>query len=197
MIKRGFDIIVSFWGLILLFPILLVIAIIVRVKLGSPIYFSQSRPGKDSKVFNMIKFRSMTNDRDTKGALLPDHERLTSLGIFMRSTSIDELPNLWNVLTGKMSLVGPRPLLIEYLPLYNDKQAKRHDVRPGITGLAQVSGRNSLTWQDKFDLDVFYVENRSLLLDLKILLLTIWKVFRKSDITAAGEATMSKFKGNG
>jgi len=196
MVKRGIDIIVSFLGIILLLPMFLIIAILVRIKLGSPIYFSQSRPGKNSKIFNMIKFRSMTNDTDARGVLLPDQERLTSFGIFMRSTSIDELPNLWNVLIGKMSLVGPRPLLIECLPLYNDKQARRHDVRPGITGLAQVYGRNSLSWQAKFDLDVFYVDNRSLVLDFKILFLTIWKVIRKSDIAAVGQATMPKFKGN-
>jgi lipopolysaccharide/colanic/teichoic acid biosynthesis glycosyltransferase len=167
-----------------------------RFLLGSPIFFKQTRPGRYGKSFKMIKFRSMTDARDIAGRLLPDSERLTAFGQFLRSTSLDELPELWNVLKGDMSLVGPRPLLMEYLPLYTPHQARRHEVRPGITGLAQVNGRNSLSWEEKFDLDVWYVDNQSFLLDMKILLLTVKKVLLREGISASGEATMSKFTGS-
>ena len=196
MVKRGFDILIAFGAMVILFPFFIVIALFVFKNLGSPIFFRQPRPGKNGEIFSMLKFRSMTTKRDILGQLLPDEKRLTSFGRYLRASSLDELPNLWNVFIGKMSLVGPRPLLVEYLPLYNDKQARRHNVRPGITGLSQVSGRNSLTWKAKFDLDVWYIENRSFILDLKILWLTIDKVIRKKNINENGQATMSKFTGN-
>ncbi len=196
MLKRCFDFIVALSALLILLPVMLVVALLVRVKLGSPIIFNQPRPGLSGETFNMLKFRSMTSECDEQGNLLPDELRLPKFGKFLRSSSLDELPGLWNVLTGKMSLVGPRPLLIEYLPLYNKKQAKRHNVRPGITGWAQVNGRNAISWQEKFDLDVWYVENQSFLLDVKILFLTVYKVLKRSDISAEGEATMTKFTGN-
>jgi len=172
------------------------VALAVRVRLGGPVFFVQDRPGKNGQIFRMIKFRSMTSARGADGALLPDGQRLSSFGRFLRSTSLDELPELWNVLKGEMSLVGPRPLLTQYLPLYSPLQARRHDVRPGITGWAQINGRNALTWDEKFALDVWYVDNRTLLLDLKILALTFGKVARSDGISAHGEATMLAFTGS-
>jgi len=168
----------------------------IAFKLGKPIIFTQVRPGLASRPFKMIKFRTMNNQCDTDGNLLPDAQRLTSFGRFLRSTSLDELPELWNVIKGDMSLVGPRPLLMEYLPLYSPEQARRHEVRPGITGWAQVNGRNALSWEEKFKLDVWYVDNRTFWLDLKILLMTVKKVFVRDGISADGEATMSKFQGS-
>lgn len=193
--KRAFDIVVSGAALLLLFPLLIGLAFLVRGKLGSPVLFRQRRPGKDAKPFEMLKFRSMTNACDGEGRLLPDAERLTPFGRFLRSTSLDELPELWNVLRGEMSLVGPRPLLMEYLPLYSPEQCRRHEVRPGVTGWAQVNGRNALTWEEKFALDIWYVDNRSLWLDMKILVLTLGKVCKQSGISAVGDATMPRFTG--
>lgn len=168
----------------------------IRSKLGSPIFFTQSRPGKDGKIFKMIKFRTMTDERDEHGKLLADEKRLTQFGKFLRATSIDELPEMLNVLKGDMSLVGPRPLLVEYLDLYSQEQARRHDVKPGVTGWAQVNGRNAISWQDKFKLDCWYVDNRSMLLDIKILLLTVKKVFFRENINQQGHVTIDKFSGN-
>jgi lipopolysaccharide/colanic/teichoic acid biosynthesis glycosyltransferase len=196
MIKRLLDFFIATCALLLLSPILLVLAAIIRFKLGSPILFRQLRPGKDAEIFKMLKFRTMTSQLDAQGQLLPDEQRLTSFGLWLRASSLDELPGLWNVFKGNMSLVGPRPLLVEYLPLYNAEQQKRHQVRPGITGWAQVNGRNALSWQQKFDYDVWYVQHQSLLLDCKILAMTVLKVLKKADINQTGEATMSKFKGN-
>jgi lipopolysaccharide/colanic/teichoic acid biosynthesis glycosyltransferase len=194
--KRLFDICCSLIILVLTFPLLLVVAVLIRFKLGSPILFTQSRPGLNGHVFNMMKFRSMLDAVDINDKQLPDEQRLTSFGILLRSTSLDELPGLFNVIKGDMSLVGPRPLLVQYLPLYNDEQAKRHNVRPGITGWAQVNGRNAITWEEKFKLDVWYVKNQHFWLDIKILILTIKKVFVKEGISAKGEVTMSAFKGS-
>ena len=194
--KRLVDILVSFFGIILLTPIFLLVAFLIRKNLGSPVIFSQIRPGIDGKPFKMYKFRSMKNAIDTSGNPLPDAERLTPFGKKLRSTSLDELPELWNVLKGDMSLVGPRPLLMEYLPLYDKEQYRRHNVRPGITGWAQINGRNAISWEDKFKLDVWYVDNQSLKLDFKILLLTIKKVFIKEGISSSGEVTTSKFTGS-
>ena len=194
--KRLVDILVSFFGIILLTPIFLLVAFLIRKNLGSPVIFSQIRPGIDGKPFKMYKFRSMKNAIDTSGNPLPDAERLTPFGQKLRSTSLDELPELWNVLKGDMSLVGPRPLLMEYLPLYDKEQYRRHEMRPGITGWAQINGRNAISWEDKFKLDVWYVDNQSLKLDLKILLLTIKKVFIKEGISSSGEVTTSKFTGS-
>ena len=194
--KRLFDVVASACALLLLALPLLVVIWMVRRKLGSPVFFTQVRPGMHGKPFKMVKFRSMISERSTDGELLPDAVRLTPFGRFLRSTSLDELPELWNVLKGDMSLVGPRPLLMEYLPLYSPEQARRHAVRPGITGWAQVNGRNSLSWDDKFKLDVWYVDHRSLWLDLKILWLTVRKVLVREGISAAGEATMGKFTGS-
>jgi sugar transferase EpsL len=194
-VKRVFDFLVCCCALfILAFP-MLCLSVLIRYKLGTPILFQQARPGLNGKVFNMIKFRSMTDLRDSSGQLLPDSERLTAFGRFLRSTSLDELPGLWNVLKGDMSLVGPRPLLVEYLPLYSAEQARRHEVRPGITGWAQVNGRNAIGWDEKFKLDVWYVERQSFWLDIKILCLTVYKVFARKDISAQGEATMPFFHG--
>lgn len=193
--KRLFDFTVSLIMLICLSPVLLVTWILVRKKLGNPAIFKQARPGKNGKVFFVYKFRTMTDERDAQGELLPDEVRLTSFGKLLRKLSLDELPQLWNVLKGDMSFVGPRPLLVEYLPLYNERQARRHEVRPGITGWAQVNGRNAISWEQKFEYDVWYVENRSLLLDVKILFLTVKKVFISEGISAEGQATMEKFKG--
>ena len=195
MRKRAFDIIVSFFGLLLLSPVLVIVAWQIRRKLGTPVLFRQIRPGKDGKPFEMIKFRTMRDAKDAVGNSLPDADRITSLGQFLRSTSLDELPELWNVLKGDMSLVGPRPLLMEYLPLYSKEQYRRHEVRPGVTGWAQVNGRNSISWEDKFKLDVWYVDNQSLWLDMKILVLTVKKVLVKDGISADGEVTMSRFTG--
>lgn len=197
MIKRALDILGAAIGLIVFSPILIVISLMIRREMGSPVLFRQTRPGLYGKPFQMIKFRTMRDAIDTDGRPLPDAERLTKLGHFLRSSSLDELPELWNVLKGEMSLVGPRPLLMEYLPLYSPEQARRHEVRPGVTGWAQVNGRNAISWNEKFVLDVWYVDNRSLWLDLKIIWLTIRKVFKREGISAAGEATMPKFTGNG
>lgn len=195
-IKRLIDIVLSFIGLVLLSPILLIVATLVRVKLGSPIIFKQERPGKDEKIFSLYKFRSMTSQTDEQGNLLPDHIRLTKFGKLLRSTSLDELPELINILKGDMSIVGPRPLLVKYLPLYSDYQRQRHLVRPGLTGLAQVNGRNAISWQKKFEYDVEYVNHISFILDLKILIQTILVVFQRKDINASNTQTMEEFKGN-
>ena len=194
--KRFFDLVLAALALLLLGMPLLFLIWQVRRKLGSPVFFRQTRPGLNGKPFEMVKFRTMTDVRGSDGQLLPDAVRLTAFGRFLRATSLDELPELWNVLKGDMSLVGPRPLLIEYLPLYSPEQARRHEVRPGITGWAQVNGRNALSWDDKFKLDVWYVDHRSLWLDVKILWLTVRKVLVREGISAEGEATMSKFTGN-
>jgi lipopolysaccharide/colanic/teichoic acid biosynthesis glycosyltransferase len=195
MLKRLFDILVSATVLVAgLFP-LLVLCLLVRWRLGSPVFFTQERPGLNARVFKMVKFRTMTETRDASGALLPDAVRLTAFGRLLRRTSLDELPEFWNVLRGEMSLVGPRPLLPRYLPRYTPEQARRHEVRPGVTGWAQVNGRNAISWEDKFRLDVWYVEHRSFFLDLKILALTVLKVFRSSEISAVGDATMPEFFG--
>ncbi len=196
LIKRLIDIIASLAGLILLSPVLLIVAYLIRKNLGSPVLFRQIRPGKDGKPFEMVKFRSMRDAIDKDGNPLPDNERLTPFGKALRSTSLDELPELWNVLKGEMSLVGPRPLLMEYLPHYDQEQYRRHEVRPGVTGWAQVNGRNALSWEEKFKLDVWYVDHRSVWLDVKILFLTVKKVFIKEGIAAEGEATMNKFTGS-
>ncbi|MEY4316927.1 MAG: hypothetical protein RI902_735 [Pseudomonadota bacterium] len=193
--KRLFDLLVTSFALILLALPLLALVWLVRRKLGSPVLFLQVRPGRSGKPFTMVKFRTMTEQRGTDGTLLPDTQRLTSFGRFLRASSLDELPELWNVLRGDMSLVGPRPLLMEYLPLYSSEQARRHEVRPGITGWAQINGRNAISWEDKFALDVWYVNNRSLWLDIKILWQTVLKVLVRDGISAAGEATMPKFTG--
>ncbi|MCS4308807.1 lipopolysaccharide/colanic/teichoic acid biosynthesis glycosyltransferase [Rheinheimera pacifica] len=193
---RFFSFIVSLVALLALSPLIVLVALFIRIKLGSPVLFKQVRPGLYGKPFNMLKFRSMLDAVDKDGNPLPDEQRLTRFGRILRSTSLDELPGLINVLKGDMSLVGPRPLLMEYLPLYSPEQARRHDVRPGITGWAQVNGRNAISWEDKFKLDVWYVENRSMWLDIKILFLTVKKVFVREGISAAGEATMSKFTGS-
>lgn len=196
MIKRLFDILASFCGLVLLSPVIAIVAWKIRKNLGSPVLFRQTRPGKDGQPFEMVKFRSMRDAVDASGNPLPDSERMTPFGSMLRSTSMDELPGLWNVLKGDMSLVGPRPLLMEYLPLYSAKQSRRHQVRPGITGWAQVNGRNAISWEDKFNYDVWYVDNRSFWLDIKIIFLTIKKVFIRDGISAEGEATMAKFTGS-
>ena len=191
--KRLFDLIAAFFALLLLALPLALLAWQVRRKLGSPVFFTQVRPGLHGKPFKMVKFRTMTSERGPDGELLPDAVRLTPFGRFLRSSSLDELPELWNVLKGDMSLVGPRPLLMEYLPLYSPAQARRHEVRPGITGWAQVNGRNAISWEDKFKLDVWYVDHRSLWLDVKILWLTVQKVLVRDGISAEGEATMPRF----
>jgi len=196
MLKRLFDLFVTLAGLMLLLPLLLVLALLVRLKHGAPVFFRQTRPGLHGRPFKMVKFRTMTDERGADGNLLPDEQRLTGFGKFMRSTSLDELPELWNVLKGEMSLVGPRPLLMEYLPLYTPEQARRHEVRPGITGWAQVNGRNALSWEEKFKLDVWYVDNCSLWLDMKILWLTAGKVLKRDGISQEGSVTMEKFRGS-
>ena len=192
---RIFDIIISLLLLILLFPLIIIISILVKYKLGSPILFKQLRPGQNGKPFFILKFRTMNNLTDTFGNQLSDNERLTSFGRFLRSSSMDELPELWNVFKGEMSLVGPRPLLMEYLPLYSKIQARRHKVKPGITGWAQINGRNSVSWEEKLEMDVWYVDNKSFLLDLKILFLTVFRVIKKDGINKKGHATIDKFKG--
>jgi lipopolysaccharide/colanic/teichoic acid biosynthesis glycosyltransferase len=196
MIKRLFDMSLSLFALILLSPIIFIISRKVALNLGQPVLFKQKRPGLNSVTFEMIKFRSMRDTTDEHGEVLSDSERLTPFGEKLRSSSLDELPGLWSVLKGDMSLVGPRPLLIEYLPLYNAEQAKRHNVKPGITGWAQINGRNAISWEEKFELDAWYVNNQSFWLDVKILFLTVKKVFMKADINADNEATMHKFTGN-
>ncbi|ATQ83449.1 sugar transferase [Moraxella osloensis] len=195
MLKRAFDIAASTSALVVLSPVLAITAYKVKKELGSPVLFRQTRPGLHGKPFEMIKFRTMKDATDKAGNALPDSERLTEFGKKLRASSLDELPELWNVFKGDMSLVGPRPLLMEYLPLYSAEQAKRHNVRPGVTGYAQVNGRNSLSWEDKFKLDTWYVEHQSFLLDMKILLKTVKKVIIKDGISAEGEATMTKFTG--
>ncbi|MGR2736922.1 sugar transferase [Billgrantia sp. Q4P2] len=193
--KRLFDIVVALVALALLAPLMLVVALLVRLKLGSPVLFRQTRPGLSGHPFEMIKFRTMRDAWDEHGKPLPNAERMTRFGSVLRATSLDELPELWNVLKGDMSLVGPRPLLMEYLPLYTPRQARRHEVRPGVTGWAQVNGRNALTWEEKFELDVWYVDNRSLWLDLRILLLTVKKVVVREGIAHDGDVAMPRFRG--
>lgn len=193
MFKRMFDIVVAGVGLILLAPVFGVVLVVIYLKLGSPILFRQTRPGLSGQPFEMVKFRTMLDATDKHGNPLPDDQRMTRCGSFLRSTSLDELPELWNVLKGDMSLVGPRPLLMEYLPLYSKEQYRRHEVRPGVTGWAQINGRNAVSWEDKFKLDVWYVDNQSFLLDLKILVLTVKKVLVRDGISGEGEVTMSKF----
>lgn len=194
--KRLIDILVSSSALVLLSPILFLLIIIIRIKLGSPVFFSQKRPGKNGKIFKMYKFRSMTDEKDQNGNLLPDNERLPEFGQKLRATSLDELPELWNILKGDMSLIGPRPLLPSYLPLYNAFQKRRHEVKPGLTGWAQVNGRNNLDWLERFKLDVEYVDNMSLLVDIKIIIQTIEKVIKKDGISSEESVTMEPFKGN-
>lgn len=194
--KRLFDISVAIVLLIVLSPLFAMLTILVRVRLGKPILFIHLRPGLHGKSFNLYKFRTMTNTRDANRVLLPDAERLTRFGRFLRGASLDELPELFNVLRGEMSLVGPRPLLMQYLKRYTPEQARRHEVRPGITGWAQVNGRNAITWEEKFKLDVWYVDNQSLWLDVKIIFMTIWKIFRREGINQPGQATMEEFMGN-
>jgi len=193
--KRLMDILLSIIAICVLALFIVVVALLVRLKLGSPVLFRQTRPGINGKAFEMIKFRTMRDAHDKSGNPLPDEERLTKFGRLLRATSLDELPELWNVLKGDMSLVGPRPLLMEYLPLYSDEQARRHEVRPGVTGWAQVNGRNAISWEEKFKLDVWYVENQSLWLDIKILFLTVLKVFKRDGISQDGQATMERFTG--
>jgi len=195
-LKRLFDIFFSITGLVFLLPVLVAIALVIRIKMGKPILFSQVRPGKNQSPFVMYKFRTMWDAYSSDGKLLPDSQRVTALGQFLRSTSLDELPELWNVLRGDLSFVGPRPLLVEYVPLYNDKQKMRHNVRPGITGWAQVNGRNAISWEEKFNLDVWYLENQSFLLDMKIIWMTIKKVIAREGISADDHATMPKFTGS-
>ena len=195
-VKRFFDIFSSLLAIILLSPILLITALTVRIKLGSPVLFKQERPGKDEKIFILKKFRTMTDERDENGELLPDDVRLTKFGQFLRSTSIDELPELFNILKGDMSVIGPRPLLVRYLPRYNEYQHRRHEVRPGLSGWAQVNGRNTVSWEDKFRMDVEYVDNYSLLFDIKILFLTIVNVLKHEGISSETSATMEEFMGN-
>ena len=195
-VKRFFDIFSSLLAIILLSPILLITAVTVRIKLGSPVLFKQERPGKDEKIFVLKKFRTMTDERDENGELLPDEERLTKFGRFLRSTSIDELPELFNILKGDMSVIGPRPLLVRYLPRYNEYQHRRHEVRPGLSGWAQVNGRNTVSWEEKFRMDVEYVDNYSLLFDIKILFLTIVNVLKHEGISSETSATMEEFMGN-
>ena len=195
-IKRVLDFLISLMSIIILCPVLFIIAILVRIKLGSPVIFKQQRPGKNEKIFTLYKFRTMTEKKDKDGNLLPDKERLTKFSKALRSTSLDELPELINILKGDMSIIGPRPLLVEYLNLYNEEQKHRHDVRPGLTGLAQVSGRNSITWEEKFREDIKYVENISFITDIKIILKTVIKVFKREGISGENTSTMQKFKGN-
>jgi len=195
-LKRTFDLLVSLILLILLSPVMLVIAVLVRIKLGRPVLFSQERPGLHGRLFRLYKFRTMRDARGADDRLLPDEERLTKFGRFLRASSLDELPELFNVLKGEMSLVGPRPLLVAYLERYTPEQARRHEVLPGITGWAQVNGRNALSWESKFKLDVWYVDNRSFWLDLKILFLTLWKALKREGISAPGSATAPEFMGS-
>ena len=196
MAKRAFDVLVSLCGLIVAGPVLLVVALLVRVFLGSPVLFRQQRPGLNAKAFEILKFRTMTDAVGADGALLPDKDRLTAFGRFLRSSSLDELPELWNVLKGEMSLVGPRPLLMEYVPLYDETQMRRHNMRPGITGWSQVNGRNAIGWDEKFALDVWYVDNQSMLLDLKILVMTVASLVRREGINASEHVPMPKFTGS-
>lgn len=194
-IKRILDIILSLLAIIILSPLLAVTAVLVKTKLGSPVLFKQERPGKDEKIFTLMKFRTMTDERDENGELLPDEVRLTKFGKFLRSTSIDELPELFNILKGDMSVIGPRPLLVEYIPRYNEHQHRRHEVRPGLSGWAQVNGRNTVSWEDKFDMDVHYVDNYSFSMDVKILFMTVLNVIKKEGISSETSATMEVFMG--
>jgi len=194
--KRLFDFVIVTIFLLLLIPLMILISLLVRFKLGSPLFFKQSRPGLNGETFNIYKFRTMTNERDKNGILLSDDDRLTEFGQTLRSTSLDELPGLYNVFKGEMSLIGPRPLLLEYLPLYSKKQARRHEVRPGITGWAQVNGRNAINWNKKFELDVWYIDNQSFWLDIKIVWMTVKKVIMREGISQNNHLTMDKFKGN-
>ena len=196
VVKRVIDMLLSAIALLVLLPIFFILAVLVRVKLGSPVFFSQERPGRDEKVFRMYKFRSMTDRRDEHGELLPDEERLTHFGAMLRATSLDELPELWNIFKGDMSIVGPRPLLVKYLLRYNERQRRRHQVRPGLTGWAQVNGRNAISWEQKFEYDVEYVERESFWFDMKILLMTVGKVLHRSGINQEGSATMEEFLGS-
>jgi lipopolysaccharide/colanic/teichoic acid biosynthesis glycosyltransferase len=194
--KRIFDIILSLLALGILSPVFIIVAFLVRIKLGSPIIFKQQRPGLNEKIFSMYKFRTMTDEKDGKGNLLSDEIRLTKFGKFLRATSLDELPELWNILKGDMSIIGPRPLLVEYLPLYNEFQKQRHQVRPGLTGLAQVNGRNAISWEDKFGLDIEYISNLKFTIDLKIFILSIKKVLIREGITSENSSTVEKFTGS-
>jgi sugar transferase EpsL len=194
--KRVFDVLLASIALLLLAPLFLILSLLILITLGPPVLFVQMRPGRKGLPFRMVKFRTMTEARDASGLLLPDRERLTAFGRFLRSTSLDEIPGLWPVLKGDMSLVGPRPLLVEYLPLYSSEQARRHDVRPGITGWAQINGRNAISWEEKLRLDVWYVKNRSMWLDLRIIGRTITSVFRREGISAANDVTMPRFTGS-
>ncbi len=196
LMKRFFDLVLSFIMIVLLSPILILVWVLVTLKLGSPALFRQERPGFNGKIFVMYKFRTMTDQRDEHGNYMPDSVRLTSFGKLLRSTSLDELPELFNILKGDMSFVGPRPLLVQYLQRYNQTQARRHEVRPGLTGWAQINGRNAISWKEKFELDVWYVDHWNLFLDMKILWLTLIKVFRREGINAKGEATVEEFMGN-
>ena len=195
-IKRIIDFLLSLIGIIILSPVLLIVAVMVRTKLGSPILFKQERPGLNGKIFKMYKFRTMTNETDENGELLPDEVRLTKFGKFLRASSLDELPEMFNILKGDMSIVGPRPLLVKYLPLYSERQSHRHDVRPGLTGYAQVNGRNAISWEEKFELDIFYVNNSSFMVDLMIFFKTIKKVFDREGISSDTSVTMEEFKGS-
>ena len=194
--KRFFDFILSLIAIIMLSPVYLIVRVLVRIKLGSPVFFTQKRPGKDEKIFKMYKFRTMTNEVDENGNLLPDDKRLTKFGKLLRSTSLDELPELFNILKGDMSIVGPRPLLVRYLPLYNEYQKHRHDARPGFTGWAQCNGRNSISWEEKFDLDVYYVNHITFLLDVKIIFKTVKTVLCREGISSEASATMEEFRGS-
>lgn len=194
--KRFFDFILSLIAIIMLSPVYLIVIVLVRIKLGSPVFFTQKRPGKDEKIFKMYKFRTMTNEVDENGNLLPDDKRLTKFGKLLRSTSLDELPELFNILKGDMSIVGPRPLLVRYLPLYNEYQKHRHDARPGFTGWAQCNGRNSISWEEKFDLDVYYVNHITFLLDVKIIFKTVKTVLCREGISSEASATMEEFRGS-
>ena len=195
VVKRCLDLILSGMALVMLSPVYLALAVLVRVKLGSPVLFSQERPGRHGKIFRMYKFRSMTDKRDAEGNLMPDEYRMTRFGTALRATSLDELPELWNIFKGDMSIVGPRPLLVRYLPRYNERQRRRHDVRPGLTGWAQVNGRNAISWEQKFEYDVEYVEKESFLFDVKIILMTVGKVLHRSGISQEGNVTMEEFMG--
>lgn len=194
--KRFFDFILSLIAIIMLSPVYLIVIVLVRIKLGSPVFFTQKRPGKDEKIFKMYKFRTMTNEVDENGNLLPDDKRLTKFGKLLRSTSLDELPELFNILKGDMSIVGPRPLLVRYLPLYNEYQKHRHDARPGFTGWAQCNGRNSISWEERFDLDVYYVNHITFLLDVKIIFKTVKTVLCREGISSEASATMEEFRGS-
>lgn len=195
-LKRIIDFCLALVFLIIIFPVLLIIGMIIKINLGTPVLFFQERPGKYEKVFYIIKFRTMNNDKDTKGRLLPDEARMTKFGCWLRSTSIDELPELINIVKGDMSIVGPRPLLVKYLPRYNEEQRHRHDVKPGLTGLAQINGRNAITWEEKFKYDIEYVKHVTFMNDCKIIFLTVLRVFQKRGISSASSATMEEFKGN-